>query len=228
MSELDRRCAADSHPLALVNSWARTSRGRRFRSTTPSRTRRPARATSSVRPRPIDAVLTAEDALGLLERKEVSGAELHRVCTDAVAEQDGELHCHLHRRAGGGGRRPDRAQGRDLDEGRRDDRRLEDPRRLRPCLRRHCGRALPRRRPAGDQGERTRTSSRWAPRRRTPPMGRPTTPGIRPASPVAPAAAPQRRSPRGSRPGGSAPTPAARSSSRRRSATTSACGRPTA
>ena len=39
--------------------------------------------------------LTAEEALGLLERKEVSGAELHRAYLDAVAERDDELHCYL-------------------------------------------------------------------------------------------------------------------------------------
>ncbi|MGZ8687631.1 MAG: amidase family protein, partial [Gaiellaceae bacterium] len=39
--------------------------------------------------------LTAEEALRLLERKEVSGAELHRAYLDAVAERDGELHCYL-------------------------------------------------------------------------------------------------------------------------------------
>ena len=39
--------------------------------------------------------LTVEDALGLLERKEVSGAELHRAYLDAVGERDGELHCYL-------------------------------------------------------------------------------------------------------------------------------------
>ena len=39
--------------------------------------------------------LTAEEALGMLERKEVSGAELHRAYLDAVAERDGELHCYL-------------------------------------------------------------------------------------------------------------------------------------
>ena len=39
--------------------------------------------------------LTVEDALGLLERKEVSGAELHRSYLDAIAERDGDLHCYL-------------------------------------------------------------------------------------------------------------------------------------
>ena len=39
--------------------------------------------------------LTAEEALGLLERKEISSAELHRAYLDAVDERDGELHCYL-------------------------------------------------------------------------------------------------------------------------------------
>ncbi len=39
--------------------------------------------------------LTAEEALRLLERKDVSGAELHRAYLDAVAQRDPELHCYL-------------------------------------------------------------------------------------------------------------------------------------
>jgi aspartyl-tRNA(Asn)/glutamyl-tRNA(Gln) amidotransferase subunit A len=39
--------------------------------------------------------LTAEDALGLVERGEVSGAELRQAYLDAIAERDGELHCFL-------------------------------------------------------------------------------------------------------------------------------------
>src|SRR4029453_14194320 len=39
--------------------------------------------------------LTAEEALGLLERREVSAAELHRAYLDAVGERDDELHCYL-------------------------------------------------------------------------------------------------------------------------------------
>ena len=39
--------------------------------------------------------LTAEEALGLIERGEASGAELHRAYLDAVAERDGELHAYL-------------------------------------------------------------------------------------------------------------------------------------
>jgi aspartyl-tRNA(Asn)/glutamyl-tRNA(Gln) amidotransferase subunit A len=39
--------------------------------------------------------LTAEDAMGLLERGEVSAAELHRAYLDAIGERDGELHSYL-------------------------------------------------------------------------------------------------------------------------------------
>ena len=39
--------------------------------------------------------LTAEEAKGLLERGELSAAELRRAYLDAIAERDGELHCFL-------------------------------------------------------------------------------------------------------------------------------------
>jgi aspartyl-tRNA(Asn)/glutamyl-tRNA(Gln) amidotransferase subunit A len=39
--------------------------------------------------------LTAEEASGLLERGELSGAELRGAYLDAIAERDGELHCFL-------------------------------------------------------------------------------------------------------------------------------------
>ena len=39
--------------------------------------------------------LTAEEAIGLLERREISAAELHAAYLDAIAERDGELHCYL-------------------------------------------------------------------------------------------------------------------------------------
>ena len=39
--------------------------------------------------------LTAEDAIGLVERKEVSPAELHAAYLEAIAERDGELHAYL-------------------------------------------------------------------------------------------------------------------------------------
>ena len=39
--------------------------------------------------------LTAEDAIGLVERGEVSVAELHAAYLDAIGERDGELHAYL-------------------------------------------------------------------------------------------------------------------------------------
>jgi aspartyl-tRNA(Asn)/glutamyl-tRNA(Gln) amidotransferase subunit A len=39
--------------------------------------------------------LTAEDAKGLLERRELSSEELHAAYLDTIAERDGELHCFL-------------------------------------------------------------------------------------------------------------------------------------
>ena len=39
--------------------------------------------------------LTAEEAAGLVERGEASGAELHRAYLDAIAERDPELHAYL-------------------------------------------------------------------------------------------------------------------------------------
>jgi aspartyl-tRNA(Asn)/glutamyl-tRNA(Gln) amidotransferase subunit A len=39
--------------------------------------------------------LTAEAAIALLERREVSAAELHAAYLAAIAERDGELHCYL-------------------------------------------------------------------------------------------------------------------------------------
>ena len=39
--------------------------------------------------------LTAEEAIGLVERGEVSAAELHAAYLDAIGERDGELHAYL-------------------------------------------------------------------------------------------------------------------------------------
>ena len=47
--------------------------------------------------------LTAEEAMGLLERKELSAAELRGAYRDAIAERDGELHCFLRTTEGGDG-----------------------------------------------------------------------------------------------------------------------------
>ena len=44
----------------------------------------------------VDTVrLTAEDAIGLVERGEISPAELHAAYLDAIGERDGELHAYL-------------------------------------------------------------------------------------------------------------------------------------
>ena len=39
--------------------------------------------------------LTAEGAMRLLERRELSPAELHAAYVAAIAERDGDLHCYL-------------------------------------------------------------------------------------------------------------------------------------
>ena len=39
--------------------------------------------------------LTAEEATGLLERREASAAELHAAYLSAIAERDPELHAYL-------------------------------------------------------------------------------------------------------------------------------------
>ena len=101
VSELDLSdVPPTSHPLELVNAWApdepRPSlvarRGLRERAGARGRSLQGAAdgMTEGIDTRR----LTAEEALGLLERKEVSGAELHRAYLDAVAERDGELHCY--------------------------------------------------------------------------------------------------------------------------------------
>ena len=99
VSELDLAdVPPTSHPLELVNAWARG------RAAAVALARRRLRERAGARARPLQGAadrmidtlrLTAEEALGLLERKEVSGAELHRAYLDAVAERDGELHCYL-------------------------------------------------------------------------------------------------------------------------------------
>ncbi len=92
----------------------------------------------------------------------------------------------------------------------------------RPPYTRDRGAAARRGRRPACSARPTWTSSRWAPRTRTPPTGRCSTPGTAAAFPAAPRAARRRRSPAGSRPARSAPTPAARSASPPRSAGSSA------
>ena len=141
-----------SHPLDLVNVWAddepRPSLLARRRARERARARgRPLPRPAVARPRGVGVIdtlrLTAEEALALIESGQVSSAELHAAYIAAAGERDEELHAYLRLvRGRRGRRRPDRAEGRHLDEGHRDDGRLEDPRRLRARLRLHRRRAL--------------------------------------------------------------------------------------
>ena len=172
--------------------------------------------------------LTAEEASGLVERGEVSGAELHRAYLGSIAERDPELHAYLCT--------VEEPEGEGVPIALKDvistrGVRRPPPRRSSRATSRSTTRpSRPAARPRAcrSSARRTWTSSRWAPRPRTPPTARPATPGIRAACPAARRAARPRPSRPGSRRGRSAPTPAARSSSRPRSAASSACGRPTA
>ena len=93
--------------------------------------------------------LTAEEAMGLVERGEVTGAELHaRLLRRDRRARRRAARVPLHGRGARGRRRPDRAQGRDLDARSRDDGGLEDPRGLHAGLRRDRRRALQGGRPA--------------------------------------------------------------------------------
>ena len=209
----------------------RTSRAHRSPSTTCSRTRPLATATTSASRR------WANDRHAATHGRGRDGAArarrgVRRRAARCVPRRDRGarrraplLPAHL--RGAERGRHPDRAQGRDLDEGDRDDGGLEDPQRVHARLRRDGRRA--RERPPGSRSSarRTRTSSRWARRRRTPRGGRRGTRGIRRACPAARVAARRRRCRPASRPGVSARTRAARSSSRPRCAGTWACGRRT-
>ena len=234
VSELDLAdVPPTSHPLDLVNVWDEDVAAR----AAPARGRPRERARRRGRPVPGSTVagvvdtlrLTAEEAKGLLERSELSAAELRGAYLEAIAERDGELHCFLRTTEDGRGRRrADRAQGRHLDEGRGDDRGLEDPRRLRPGVRRdRRGAREGGGPPASRQDEHGRVRDGLLDRElglRA--VAEPVGPLTR--ARAAPAAARRRRSPPGWRRGRSARTPAARSSSRRRSAGTSGCGRRTA
>ncbi len=117
--------------------------------------------------------LTAEEANGLLERRR----GLERRALRRLPRRDRRARRRAALLSCGSAttprrrRDPDRAQGRDRDEGRRDHRRLEDPRRLRAGLRLDRRRALQGSAASACSARRTPTSSRWAPRPRTPPTG---------------------------------------------------------
>ena len=201
VSELDLSdVPATSHPLEVVNVWdddeprpcLPVDDALRER----ARARRRLLQGAAGRRRMIDTLrLTAEEAKRLLERKEISGAELFAAyrARDRRARRGAPLLPPRVRRPGRR-RHPDRGQGRDRDEGDPDDGRLEDPRGLRARLRRDRGRAAARRTACASSARRTPTSSRWAPRPRTPPTARRTTRGIRRACRAARAAARPQRS----------------------------------
>ncbi len=151
-----------SHPLDLVNVWARRRAAAvADRSTRRSRTRRPAmaitfasRRRTARRCRRDRHAATHGRGGARADRPsgQVSSAELHAAYVAAAEDRDQELHAYLRLvdYADGGGV-PDRTQGRHLDEGRRNDRRLEDPRRLRAGVRFDRRRTLQGRGPAGDR-----------------------------------------------------------------------------
>src|SRR5262245_28737677 len=96
-----RRRAAD-----LASARPREQLGRRRAARVAAarrRVRERARARGRPLPRPADDVssgidtlrLTAEEAIGLLERGEVSAAELHAAYRDAIGERNDELHAYL-------------------------------------------------------------------------------------------------------------------------------------
>ena len=122
--------------------------------------------------------LTAEDALGLVERGELSAAELHGAYLDAIGERDPELHAFLRTTDYDGAAGIPIAlkdvistRGVETTAG---SRMLE---RLRPRLRRDRDEPLPCGGPLDPRARRTRTSSRWARPPRTRPTGRPATRG---------------------------------------------------
>ena len=142
-----------SHPLDLVNVWAddepRPSLSARRGARQRSRPRgRPLPRAAHARPRGVardrhaaphrrGGARPARAARGLVGRAP-------RAPTLAAAGRARRRAARLPpaRRVRRGHRRADRAQGRDLDQGRRDDGRLEDPRRLRAGLRLHRRGAL--------------------------------------------------------------------------------------
>ena len=172
--------------------------------------------------------LTAEEALGLLERKELSGAELHRAYVKAARERDGDTHAYL--------RLVDDAEGEGVPIAMKDvisTKGVETTagsRILAGYVPVFDATVAARCRAAGmpligktntdefAMGSSTENSA-W---------DRRATHGTRLACPVARAAARRLRFPQAWRPGASALTRAARSSSRRRSAATWGCDRPTA
>ena len=102
VSELDLAdVPPTSHPLDLVNAWAEDEPHDSLPLEDVFRNA-PAREGDLFRvpPHDMSAVvdtlrLTAEDAIGLVERGEVTPAELHRAYLEAIGERNGDLHAYL-------------------------------------------------------------------------------------------------------------------------------------
>ena len=175
--------------------------------------------------------LTAEEATGLLERGEVTAAELHRAYLDAVAERDPEIHAYLRTVEDGA----DQATGVPIA--------LKDLISTKGVETTAASKILAGYRPVYDAtvAERCKQAGlgllgktnmdEFAMGSSTENSAFGPTPeplGSRPASPAARPAAPPPPSRPASHRGRSAPTPGARSSSRPPSAASSACAPPTA
>ena len=153
-------CRPPRIPSIWSTSGLTTSPARRSRSARHSQTRRRARATCSAC-RPPQGPRSRRDRHAPAHGRGGARPDREPRGLDGGAPRGVRGSCGRARRRaarvpppGRGGRRhrrPDRAQGRDLDEGRRDDRRLQDPRRIRPGLRRHGRGALQGRRNARDR-----------------------------------------------------------------------------
>ena len=102
VSELDLAdVPPTSHPLEVVNVWAedepRPCLSAEDALGECSRARGRLLQGAARRIRVIDTLrLTAEEAKGLLERREISGAELFAAYRAAIDDRDPELHCYLH------------------------------------------------------------------------------------------------------------------------------------
>ncbi len=191
--------------------------------------------------------LTITEARDLLRKREISAQELTRACLDQIKLVDPKLNAFItvcarrgartgaSRRRSPGGRRgagavrhPARDQGYLCDARSAHDLRLEDPRDLRAAIRRHGDRDACGPTARSLSAKRTWTSSRWAPRPRTPPSDRPAIRIMWSASRADRRADRRPRSLPTNAWDRSAPTPADRFASRLRSAAWSASSRLTA
>ena len=234
------RAAADERLPRRRRPAVAAARGRpRRRARPPSRTASASRGSWGRRREPADETLhaTAVELAGRIASGEQSAVEVTQAHLDRIEAVEPAVHAFLHvdgARALEAAAAVDAKRGRGEALGplagvplalkdvltmtrRADHLRLADPARAgtRPTTRRSPSGCWT---PTSSSWARpTSTSSPWAPRPRTPPTGRPTTRGTSTGSPAGPAAARPPRWPRSRPRWPSAPTPAARSASRRRS-----------